>query len=641
MRRGVLFAILAAACGSSSPPPPVALVWDPAAGELGVFPDDAFTKDAADARTGLRLDLTPERIPALAAVPETYQDVVRSMSALDGFGPTAGGYLRFDGAIDPASLRSGAATADAQAAPILLGVLEPGGPRLVPYEATLVDEADGGQSVIVEPMAPLPPGARGFLAVTTRLVGADGRPVRPSPAMAAVLAGKTPADPAVARVAPRMRDAAAAAAGLGVPASDLAGVVVFTTQTIHEDAIAIAAHAATLAVDPEPGTTCTPEPLWVRCEGAFTAIDYRGADGGIEDVAPGAALDVSTTYLVPFTVWLPLARPGPYGGDAYPTLVFGHGLGGERRQAERLAEFAAPRGIATIAIDAVKHGDHPTAESKSTLTRVLDFFAIDVDALTFTPMAMREHFRQSTYDKLQLVRLVERGLDLDGDGARDLDPARLGYLGVSLGGIMGPELCALAPALDAAVLVVPGGRVSTIVRDASQFAPLISLMRPADATDGDVARFFPVLQTILDRGDAAAWAVHLLDAPADRPAGFPPAAPHLLLGMVLDDDTVPNSANRALARALRVPVVPPVRQEVGLVATTGPAPVAGNLPDGRTAGLLQFDRVLDDDGVTLRPATHSNIGDSTVGVEAWMRFFDGWLTDGLPVIVDPYAELGL
>ena len=73
--------------------------------------------------------------------------------------------------------------------------------------------------------------------------------------------------------------------------------------------------------------------------------------------------------------------------------------------------------------------------------------------------------------------------------------------------------------------------------------------------------------------------------------------------------------------------------------TESPAPVSANWPDGRTVGLLQFDRVLMDDGMTFEPATHNNIGDSSVGADAWFRFLDTWLRDGRPEIIDPYADL--
>jgi hypothetical protein len=624
-----LLPLLLVSCGGDSGPPPVSLIWDPGVGELGAFPDDSFTVDDPAARTGLRLDLSPQRIPQVAALPDTFQQLFVELGTLDGFGLTAGIFVRFDGALDPSSLSSGPSTA-VWGAPIVL--VAGGAPW--PYELTLTDE---DRTVMLWPMRPLPPASRAFVSVTTRVRSADGRPLAPSRAMAAALRGDG-IDAVTTRIAPRVADALGAqlAADPTIAAGEIVGVVPFTTQSVHEDALAVAADVAGRAYSPLPGTTCTPDPRWILCEGSFTAIDYRGGDSYLEDVGAEGP-DADTTYDVPFTAWLPLDRPGPYGGEGYPTVVFGHGLGGERQQAERLAEFAAPMGLATVAIDALHHGDHPTAEHRATLTRILDFFALDTGDLTFDPLAMRDHFRQSSFDKLQLTRLVAPGVDLDGDTLLDLDGQRLIYLGVSLGGIMGPELLALAPEYLAAILIVPGGRVASIVSDAEQFSVLIDLMRPADATDGDVDRFFPVLQTLLERGDPAAWAPHILDDPAARPPGFPAAAPHLLMAMVIDDDTVPNSTNRVLARALDVPIVPPVRQEVGLVATTDAPPVGGNLPDGRTAGLLQFDLVSSDDGTMMVPATHSNVGDSAEGVAVWLRFIDTLLTDGGAEIIDPYG----
>jgi len=616
------------ACGGSDPGPE--LLWNPGGGEMTAFPDDSLTVDDATARTGLRVAIDPDAIPELSRLPATFQQIFRDLGGLDGFGVSGGIALRFSHPVDLAALGSGPATGDPGAAVVLLvdGAAAPW-----PYE---VRSADDATTVILEPMRPLPPATRVAVVVTDRLRAADGTPLAPSPAMAAALRGD--GDAVTARVAPRVRAAAADAVNRGVVASadQVVGAIVFTTQSIHQDALAIAADIAGRDIHPDAPPTCTTEALWIRCEGSFTAIDYRGADGLIDDIGVAGDVDTGTTWVLPFTVWLPLERPGPYGGAAFPVLVYGHGLGSGRSQGERLAEFAAPRGIATIAIDALMHGQHPTAESGSTLGRTLDFFAISTTDLSFAPFVMRDHFRQSTYDKLQLVRMIEGGVDVDGDQVADLDAGRMAYLGVSLGGIMGPELLALAPSLRAGVLVVPGGRVGNIVRDADQFQIVVQIMRPEDATDGDVERFFPVLQTVLDRGDAVAWAPALLDEP---PAGFPGAAPDLLMGMVLDDDTVPNSTNLALARALDVPVVPPELREVGLVGETGPAPVTGNLADGRTAGLLQFDQIPAGDG--MEAATHSNVASSDVGVEAWFRFLDSWLTAPAPTIVDPYAELGL
>lgn len=604
----------------------VVLLWDAPAGELDAFPDDSFTRDDPGARTGLRVELTAERVPLVAESPPLFRQMFETMTALDGFGLTAGLYLRFDADLDPATL----------AGEVHLVCETAGGPAAWPFEHRLVDEAEDvvGQTLVVEPIRPLPPATRCLFALSDGARGADGRAVVGSAAMRAALAGRGDD-----RVGPRMAAAGDTLVALGAigAASEVVGAVVFTTQSVHEDALAIAADVAGHAVVARPETSCTSETTWVRCEGSYPSVDYRGPDGVIAEEQPP---ETPATYDVRFTAWLPLERPGPFGGDALPTVVFGHGLGGDRGQAEALADVAAPMGIATIAIDALSHGDHPTATQDVDLLRILDFFGIDVDAQTFLPLVMRDHFRQSTYDKLQLLRLLEGGLDLDGDEAADLDPARLAYLGVSLGGIMGPELLALAPALQVGVLIVPGGRVGSIVSDGEMFSILIDAMRPEGTTDGDLERFFPILQTILDRGDAAVWATGLLDAPDARPPGLPPSAPHLLLGMVIDDDTVPNVSTRALARAYGIPLVPPVLQPIPPLETTAAAPVFGNGEGGRTVGLFQFDRIVDDEGRVVT-ATHSNVGDSTVGLECWSRFLRGWLEDGVPVIVDPYAELGV
>ena len=45
----------------------------------------------------------------------------------------------------------------------------------------------------------------------------------------------------------------------------------------------------------------------------------------------------------------------------------------------------------------------------------------------------RDGFRQTVVDLMQLVRVIEAGVDIDGDGVTDLDPARIYYTGLSLG----------------------------------------------------------------------------------------------------------------------------------------------------------------------------------------------------------------
>ncbi len=114
------------------------------------------------------------------------------------------------------------------------------------------------------------------------------------------------------------------------------------------------------------------------------------------------------------------------------------------------------------------------------------------------------------------------------------------------------------------------------------------------------------------------------------------------MGMVLNDDIVPPVSNRAIARAMDIPHVPPVLEEVGVIDVADAPPIAGNLGGGVTAGLLQFDVIeLEGSPGQTETATHDNIGDSLVGSTAWMHFLDSLLTEGTAEIVDPYAKAGV
>jgi hypothetical protein len=76
---------------------------------------------------------------------------------------------------------------------------------------------------------------------------------------------------------------------------------------------------------------------------------------------------------------------------------------------------------------------------------------------------------------MQLVREIEVGMDVDGDGTPDLDPSRIYYAGVSQGGDYGTIFMAVEPDVSAGTLTVAGGRwvdlrLGTIGRDITRDA---------------------------------------------------------------------------------------------------------------------------------------------------------------------------
>jgi hypothetical protein len=626
MKRAALFLLALSGCDAPGAPADAAvdaapdggpscteLSWDPASGALTRWPEPALVVDDDTTETGLRLRFDADAYPDLSRRFAGYRQVfTEDLGELDGFGINAEAFFTFGRAFDPAALPSGATAVSDGAGFVVLGA-EPA------YVPVLTDTTDEDRTILIAPLRPLPAKARVAAFLTRALTAAAGGCLEPSPAMSWAIASADAQEAIDALVA----------VGAIASASELVALSVFPTQSIEEDTLAVADDVAARAAPALIDASCTTEALFVRCEARFLAQDYRDPDGVMRRDAGEPAAPVAS-YEVPVTFWLPLEGEPPY-----PTIHYGHGLSGDHSQAGRLATFAAPEGFATVASPALMHGAHPTNPDPGAdaLSVVLGFFAIgDLRERALHAGKLRDHFRQTTWDRLQLTRLLQASPDVDGDGTADVAGDRLTYLGVSLGGLMGPELLAATDGYGAGVLVVPGGRVSTIMSDSRLFGSLIDLLRPRGTTEGDVRRFFPVLQTVLDAGDPASYGAHTL---VDRFARAP-AVPSILVGVVLDDEVVPNVSNYALARALGVPIVEPVlREEPGLVSVTGP--LSANFGSA-TGGLLQFDWVGDDAG-GIEVATHDNVGDSDIGAAAWLDFLRTHDRDGSAVISDPYAAI--
>ncbi|HMV69610.1 MAG TPA: hypothetical protein PKA64_22400, partial [Myxococcota bacterium] len=349
-----------------------------------------------------------------------------------------------------------------------------------------------------------------------------------------------------------------------------------------------------------------------RCEATLTVTDLLGAD---DRLAPGEALAPQRRYDLPVSVWLP-DGPGPF-----PVIVHGHGLSGDRGEAHATAEALDDLGFAVVAIDAPMHGDHPTATTDADLLWVLQLFGIDPTGGTFDPRVLRDQFRRAAWDEVQLTAAVRLDPDIDGDGVPDLDGGFVAWTGHSLGGLLGPHLLALDPGVRGALLSVPGGRMSEIVHTSQTFAPLIALMAPSGATQGAIDRFFPLLQTAIERGDPATWAGRLTAAGQD-----------VLVTQVIDDTIIPNPCTHHLARALGVEHAGPVLQPVdGLRLASGEGPWRANV-GGVTAALWQYD-VAHERGAEI-DAEHTNIFDADEHVTQMREFVRALRDEGRGVVVD-------
>jgi hypothetical protein len=123
----------------------------------------------------------------------------------------------------------------------------------------------------------------------------------------------------------------------------------------------------------------------------------------------------------------------------------------------------------------------------------------------------RDGLRQTVIDIMQLVREIQVGIDVDGDGSPDLDASRIYYAGQSFGGIYGTQLLGLEPA--------------------------IRNLPPVTATPDQSA-----IQTLIDNAE---WAQQ-----AGTPAAY---APYISMPVIFQfargDKTVPNPTTTATLRA--------------------------------------------------------------------------------------------
>jgi hypothetical protein len=78
-------------------------------------------------------------------------------------------------------------------------------------------------------------------------------------------------------------------------------------------------------------------------------------------------------------------------------------------------------------------------------------------ALTHEIIAQRDGRIQTAADFMQLVRVIQVGMDVDGDQTPDLDHNHIYYMGASLGAWVGTPFLAVEPDLQAAVLNTVGG----------------------------------------------------------------------------------------------------------------------------------------------------------------------------------------
>lgn len=596
-------------------------------GIIAAFPSDVYTVADPQSYTGLRVsvDLTKDR--DFRRGPHTNIAVQDYLNRLDGFGTTAGGWIRFSTLIDRDTVSEGTTA--------FFGYFEGDTPVLVPTEVSV-----SRSQVSFRPDLALPPNHVGFMATTTGILDTNGEAYQATPELQNILAGKNKNTGVSEELGERLRNAADAmvSAGFIQQTSDLSAITVFTTQSIHETDLEVAEKIQstdpTILIGEEPCEDVPHENVRL-CYFNIEIANFVSADHTIAD----NAADLNETYIVQATLFLPRPEDAPYEipydpQKGFPVAVFGHGLTGEAHQAVQIARYTAPLGIATIGLDSPQHGTHPMRISPDgeIFDVLIDLFGMNISSakMAIQPFVLRDGWRQSSFDKLGLIQAIKKGIDVDDDELPDLDASRISYLGASLGAIQGSELLALSTDIELALLSVGGARISDILRFGETFGILTPLVFP-QANDAMVMRSLVLLQTALERGDGMNWAPHVMQ---NRLRGA--EAPHLALQNSVPDAVVPTETGIQLARSLGVPIIgKAVLSDRNLDEVS--APVHANHPSGKTAGVLQMDWMHRSNDPEWKPSTHDKSPDSVEAIAYWTHIFISMYRDNRPELIDPYT----
>lgn len=78
----------------------------------------------------------------------------------------------------------------------------------------------------------------------------------------------------------------------------------------------------------------------------------------------------------------------------------------------------------------------------------------------YASITQRDVRQQAAADLMQLVRVIQAGMDINGDGQADLDASRLYYFGSSLGGNYGTLFMAVEPGIRSGALYFLGGSLN-------------------------------------------------------------------------------------------------------------------------------------------------------------------------------------
>jgi len=515
-----------------------AVSWATVVSDL--FPSDRLTVADRAQRTGLRLNLPLPDCSVQVTVCREYA----LLNQTDGFSIRPRAAVRFSGPVNVATLLDGV-------------YFLPVGPRERIHGASgriAIDQAvydPATNTLYAKPANVLAPSRRYELIVTSAVLDTAGAPVTAATTTFTTMS---------------------ATASL----EDARGVALSTTPSVQMAGEFAISDLSAFVLHEQVGTNPTRfsdvslplDPTLLSGVGRIAIGSFR---------SPQLFGSTPTTAEIGFNVILPDAtKPKPAAG--YPVVIFGHGFGDSRFGGPTAVAPALNRaGFAVIAIDAVGHGYGPLSTAiftdrsgKQTSVPALGR-SVDLNGdgtieanegcaiETPVPIGLRDCFRQTVVDLMQLARVVR-------DGLPELDASHIYYGGQSLGAMYGTMFTAVEPTVRAAALNVGGATGVEVARWSPAYRDLTTeslrtheppLLNKGATYDEDYVLpgqpvhvvTVPGAIEIQNAFELSEW----LGIPGD-PIAFAPelARRRVLIQIARADRTMPNPASTLWIRAARL-----------------------------------------------------------------------------------------
>lgn len=603
----------------------VTVAWNPADPTVGPFPTDFLTTPDATQKSGLRVNLP---MPDCTTAPSDCQDV-ELINQLDGFQTVPRIRVTFSGPIDLSTMHHAIYYVEIQnLTKEERGIMAPG--QWLYLTQMIYDPTTN--TIYGKPDGNLDQHSQVAVIVLDTIHDLDGNPIQPDPGYTACVASETP----TTTYCGELRQAVSNVAAQFAPAH-IVGATVFTTMNVTTWMEKAHAQLANVVPPPSP----TPPPALIQYSkiaslvlheqvatnptqfvdvplpitnplfqgigavgfGSFASPNFLNDQQVIpatptgQDVAlPGSVNEIYYHVFLPSS-----AQPA----SGYPVVIYGHGFGDSQWGGpSAVGPTLAQAGFATIAINAVGHGFGPQSQviitdPSGNVTKVTaGGRGVDLNGdgvigpyegcLAADPpeVALRDCLRQTALDLAGLVRVIQGGLDLDGDGKPDLDATKIYYVGESLGSMYGTIFSAIEPGVPASVLNVGGGTVEDIVRWSESYHPLAAALlatrtppllnagtdfndnylfpyQPVKVNDVpgaiDIQNAFELYEWLESLGDPVYYAPHMAASPL-------PGVPYkrILFQFARLDNTMPNMATTRLIKAANHPTTWEYRHDLAL-----------------------------------------------------------------------------